>query len=410
MNIDWSGLTHWVNDAYKPLYRDWERFNCILGGSGSGKSFAIVQRAIFRIITVPGYNLLVARKYGVTNRFSTFALFRQIIGQWNLESLFVVNKSDMTITCTASNNQVLFLGMDSEDKIKSITFRSGVLSAVWLEEANEFADTDLQQINLRLRGQSTVPFQITVSFNPVSAFHWLKSYFVDNQPESCTLLKTTYKDNKFIDDGYRKQLEALKGTAYQVYALGEWGVTEGLVFKDFKVSEVPDNAKLYGYGMDFGFSSDELAMVALWVRGDEIYLDEMIYQTGLTNSDIMRKLKSMNINQHARIVADSAEPKSIEELYRAGFNIHPCKKGPDSIRYGIDLMQSKQIFITPQSRNIQKEFYSYTWKQDKNGRYLPEPVDCLNHAIDASRYVVTDMIKAYTATPAPTSTRSAFGM
>jgi len=126
MTIDWSGLGHWTNDVYKPLYRDWQRFNVLYGGSGSGKSHFIAQRYIFRLITTPGYNLLVTRKFGVTNRFSTFALFHQIISDWNLESLFVVNKTDMTITCLANQNQAMFLGLDSPEKVKSITFKSGL--------------------------------------------------------------------------------------------------------------------------------------------------------------------------------------------------------------------------------------------------------------------------------------------
>lgn len=396
--IDWSALPEWTNDVYKPLYKNWDRFLVIFGGSGSGKSVFIAQRFIYRILTKPGYNLLITRKYGVTNRFSTFALIRQIIGQWGLESEFIINKSDMMITAS-NGNQILFLGLDSQDKIKSITFRTGILTAVWLEEANEFEQNDLMQLDLRLRGQSKIPFQITVSFNPVSAYHWLKSYFIDNKPESCTVLKTTYLDNRFIDDGYRKRLESLSGTAKQVYALGEWGVTDGLVFKNFAVSPIDKSAKLVGYGLDFGYSADPCALIAVWQSGNDVWFDEIIYQTGLTNSDLSAKMKAAGIGAYARIVADSAEPKSIEDLHRAGWNVHPCKKGPDSIRFGIDCMSSKNIHITPESKNLQKEFYSYTWKQDKNGKYLPEPVDAYNHGIDACRYMTIDMTKKPSSVP-----------
>jgi phage terminase large subunit len=315
-----------------------------------------------------------------------------------MESLFTVNKTDMTITAT-NGNQVLFLGLDSQDKIKSITFKTGILQAVWMEEANEFEEGDLMQLNLRLRGSSSIPFQITVSFNPVSAFHWLKSYFFDSGLDDCTILKTTYKDNKFIDDSYRTQLDNLTGTAKQVYALGDWGVTEGLVFKDFGKADIPTNARRFGMGLDFGFSSDPAALIDIWTRGDEIYLDERVYQTGLTNTDLSNEMKRIGVDRYAKIVADSAEPKSIEDLHRAGWNVHPAKKGPDSIRFGLDFMMSKKLFITPTSRNLLKEFYSYTWKQDKNGKWLPEPVDAFNHGIDAARYIMLDMARGLASLP-----------
>ena len=390
--VDWSGLDECTNEVYKPIYANWTRFNVIYGGSGSGKSVFIAQRYVYRLLNVTGYNLLVTRKYGVTNRFSTFALINQVIAQWNMESLFTVNKSDMTITAV-NGNQALFLGLDSQDKIKSITFKTGILQAVWLEEANEFEEADLIQLDLRLRGASSIPFQITLSFNPVSAFHWLKAYFVDSGLRDCLVLKTTYLDNRFIDEAYKERLNALTGTAKQVYALGEWGVTEGLVFKDFKQEPIPENAKRYGYGLDFGFSSDPAALIDVWVRGEEIYLDEKIYRTGLTNPDLSGLMRGLEVSTMAFIVADSSEPKSIEDLHRAGWNIHPAKKGPDSIRFGLDFMMSRKLFITPESRNLIKEFYSYTWKQDKNGQWLPEPVDAFNHGIDAVRYLCMHMAR-----------------
>lgn len=397
--IDWSDLPEWTNDAYKPLYADWNRFNVIYGGSGSGKSHYIVQRAVFRLLDVMGYNLLVVRKFGVTNRFSTFALFRQVVSQWGLSELFQFNKSDLTITCLPTGNQVLFLGMDDPEKVKSITFANGILSAIWCEEASELNEGDLMQLDLRLRGFAPVPFQITVSFNPISAYHWLKTYFFDTPQPSATILKTTYLDNRFIDAGYKARLDSLTGTARQVYALGDWGVTEGLVFKDFGQAQIPDGARLYGYGCDFGFSSDPAAVVAVWQRGEEIYLDEIIYQTGLTNTDLSNLMKSNGIRTIDKIVADSAEPKSIEDLFRAGWNVHPAKKGPDSIRFGLDFMMSKKLFITPTSRNLLKEFYSYTWRQDKNGKWLPEPVDAFNHGIDAARYLCMDINKGKLSVP-----------
>jgi phage terminase large subunit len=398
MTIDWSNFGNLVNDCYKPQFQDWNRFNVNYGGSGSGKSVYITQRAIYRILTIEGYNLLTVRKYGVTNRFSTFALFQQQMSAMGVSDLFTVNKSDMTITCQ-NGNQILFLGLDDREKIKSLTFKTGILQAVWMEEANEFDESDLMQLDLRLRGQSPIPFQITISFNPISAYHWLKSYFFDRKVDSCTILKTTYLDNRFIDDAYKGRLNALTGTARQVYAMGEWGVTEGLVFKEVATAPIPAGAKLHGYGLDFGFSSDPAALIAVYTYDNTIHFDEVIYQTGLTNSDLSNIMKSKAIGNFSRIIADSAEPKSIEDLHRSGWNIHPAKKGPDSIRFGIDAMLSKRIAVTPESSNLLKEFFSYSWKQDKNGKYLPEPIDAFNHGLDAARYCTLDLIRGGMSVP-----------
>jgi len=169
----------------------------------------------------PKRNTLIVRKVSETNRKSTFPLMKQIISQWKVSKLFKINESEMKITCQ-NGSEIVFSGSDDPEKIKSITFSSGSLTNVWVEEASELDEADVNQLDLRLRGQTKYPFQLTLSFNPILASHWLKSRFFDKQVDDCSILKTTYLDNNFIDDTYKKVLESYKETDpyyYMVYCL-----------------------------------------------------------------------------------------------------------------------------------------------------------------------------------------------
>ena len=228
-----------------------------------------------------------------------------MIAQWNLGSLFQI--SDMAIVSRVNRNACYFVGMDDPEKIKSITFETGPLTAVWCEEATELNREDVEQLNLRLRGQAPVPFQMTLTFNPVSVHHWIKGWFYDDPPPGVFTMVTTWKDNRFLDEGYKKQLQNLKGTAHRVYTLGEWGVTEGLVYQDFTVAEVPKDARLVARGLDFGFSSDPLALIDVYEAGPagdptSIWMDERIYETNLTNSDLIRRMNQMELSKHVDII------------------------------------------------------------------------------------------------------------
>ena len=225
------------NDCYLPYLYDKSKFLVFYGGAGSGKSFFIVQRYILKLLMEPRCNLLVVRQVGDTNRYSTFALFKQVISLWGLNKYFKIN--DLYITCKLNKNAVVFKGLDNIEKLKSITFPSGELTDVWIEEASEIQEEALNQLIIRLRGGKTRK-QIVISFNPISVNHWLKVRFFDREVEDCKVLHTTYKDNKFIDDDYKENLESFKETDpyhYAVYCLGEWGVYGKTVFVAEKVQE-----------------------------------------------------------------------------------------------------------------------------------------------------------------------------
>ena len=354
----------------------------------SGKSYAVADDVILRTLDPVLSRTIVARKVAATMRQSVFRLIQNRIYDMGLDSRFSINKTEMTFT--AGKNEIVLVGLDDVNKLKSIYDPTDA----WLEESDQIAQSDFEEIDRRIRTLTGRAPKITLSFNPTSAFSWLKKYFYDTDTvrEKTFELTTTYKDNAFLDPAYAETIERLKETnpsAYRVYGLGEWGVVEGVVFDSWSILPVPESAKLLGYGLDFGYSNDPTSLVAVYTQGNNAYYDEIIYQTGLTNSDLIALMKQEKIGQYDEIIADSAEPKSIEEIRRAGFNIHPCVKGADSVRNGINAMKQYKQNITPRSVNTQREFSSYSWKQDKDGRWLPVPIDLFNHAIDAIRYRIS---------------------
>jgi phage terminase large subunit len=357
------------------------------GGSGSGKSYAAADDIIIRTLDSRLSRTIVARKVAATMRQSVFRLITNRIYDMGLESAFTINKTEMTFT--AGKNEIILVGLDDVNKLKSIYDPTDA----WVEEADQVSQSDFEEIDRRIRTITGRPPKITLTFNPTSSFSWLKQYFYDTPSvkELSYELTTTYRDNCFLDPSYAATIERLQETnpsAYRVYGLGEWGIVEGVVFDKWDMLDKPDNARLTGYGLDFGYSNDPTALIAVYKLGKELWLDEIIYQTGLTNQDLGAMMKSLGLTLNDEIIADSAEPKSIEELYRMRFNIHPCKKGADSVRNGINAMKEYKLHITKSSVNLQREFSSYSWKQDKNGIWLREPVDMFNHGIDAARYRV----------------------
>ena len=218
------------NDCYLPYLNNEDRYLVFYGGGSSGKSYFIAQRYIYKLLHQNRCNLLVVRQTGDTNRRSTFPLLKQVISNWNLSEHFKVNESDMRIICKLSGNEVAFAGLDDVEKIKSITFANGELTDIWVEEATETQEADINQLKVRLRGGKSKK-QIVLSFNPVNIQHWIKGHFIDSG--LATVCFSTYKDNKFLTDDDRKALEDLKSIdeyTYEVYCLGKWGILGKTVF------------------------------------------------------------------------------------------------------------------------------------------------------------------------------------
>lgn len=227
------------NKVYLSLLGCKKRYLLLYGGAGSGKSVFAVQRFLYRLLTQPLCNVLVVRAVAATHRDSTFALFRQVIHKWDVEGLFKCSVSDMRILCRVTGNSVIFKGLDDVEKLKSVTFPKGELTEIWIEEAAEITEGDFNQLDIRLRGKD-IRGQLVLTFNPISAMHWLKKRFFEKEEPNAQVIKTTYRDNGFLTEDYRSLLEAFKDRDpyyYSVYCLGEWGVLGKTVFPAQAVSQ-----------------------------------------------------------------------------------------------------------------------------------------------------------------------------
>lgn len=258
------------NKFFIPYLNNDSRYLVFYGGAGSGKSYFVVERWIYKMLKNKRFNLLVVRATGKSNRDSTFALFKQVISKWNLSKYFKINESDLRVKCLLNGNEVIFSGLDDVEKLKSVTFSKGELTDVWIEEATEIQESDFNQLDVRLRGKGTKK-QIVLSFNPIDVNHWLKKRFFDRKEDNITVCHSTYKDNQFLDDDYKRLLESYKDTDeyyYNVYCLGMWGVLGKTVFDARKINErlkeIPKPLKV-GY---FIYDYDGLKITNIRWRND----------------------------------------------------------------------------------------------------------------------------------------------
>ena len=287
---------------------------------------------------------------------------------------------------------VRFIGLDKDDVGKGL--RSDL---VYVNEANKINFESYRELTSRAK-------RIIIDYNPNVEF-WAHKEVIPR--EDCDFLKLTFLDNEYLSKEERAEILRYKTKGYnedgtikseywankwQVYGLGNTGGIEGVIFESFKeIDQVPDGARLLGHGMDFGYTNDPTAITSIYKYNDSIILDEEIYSTGLLNSDIIRLCKQQSIGTALYIYADAAEPKSIAEIKRGGIRIMPAKKGADSINFGIGLIQEQDIIITKRSKNVIKEFQSYTWAKTRTGERLNKPIDINNHAIDGIRYCIMEL-------------------
>jgi len=375
-----------INAVYYPLLANDKRYLLLYGGAGSGKSFFAAQKVLIRTLDEPGHRILCTRKVGRTLRDSVWALLTQFLHEWKVFHLFDVNKSEMRLRFANNGNEILCIGLDDPEKIKSI---AGITS-MWHEEPTELAPADFEQLDLRLRGKTPHYKQHILSFNPVSARHWLKREFFDNQDHAAdsSIVKTTFGHNALLDKEYKDRLRKLKGNSRAVYMLGEWGIMEGAIYEQFiQPAEWPESFGDTIYGLDFGFNNPT-ALVECGLRDGIPHLRERIFKTGLTNGDLIAQMNALDISKTAPIYADPAEPARIEEIRRAGYNIHPAKKGQGSVQAGIGFCQSLNIHVHPLSANVIHENESYVWRKDKDGIAMDEPEKENDHSLDAMRYAL----------------------
>lgn len=391
------------NDAYLQHLTNNARTQIYYGGSSSGKSVFLAQRAVIDILN-GGRNYLVCRAVARTIKRSVFTEIKKVITDWGMLSEFKINDTDLTIVCR-NGYQIIFAGLDNIEKLKSITPLVGVVTDIWIEEATETQKKDVKQLYKRQRGGSpSTPKRLTLSFNPILKSHWIyEEYFsgvgwTDDQTEyitdSLSILKTTYKDNRFLTDEDRKDLEnETDKYFYNVYTLGNWGILGNVIFTNWSVMDLSgmmDQFTNRRNGLDFGFSSDPAALSRSHYdrMRKTIYIFGEFYERGLTNDALAKELKPICGDE--LITADSSEPKSIAELRGAGLYVQPAKKGKDSVNYGIQWLQQQTIIIDKKCVNAQNEFSQYKWREDKDGNAIRQPVDRNNHLIDGTRYAYED--------------------
>lgn len=406
MEINWD-LPKMVHKSYAPLFRSRARYISIKGSRGSGKSEAVARKVIFDIMTKPYVNWLVLRRYANTNRQSTYALIEKVANVMQVAFLFQFNSSLPEITYKPTGQKIIFRGLDKPLSITSISVKTGNLCREWAEEAYQIElEESFDTVDESLRGKIDDPdgfYQTVITFNPWNENHWLKHRFFDEDTKQSGTLSytTTYKDNPFLDDGYIKKLKEMLITnprRAKVAVLGEWGVSEGLVFDNFDVVDFNINEKVQKigktyHGMDFGFTHDPTTLPSSIydAKTNELWIYGELYRTGLLTSQIVNEIRNRKLTA-AVIHADAANPMAIAELRNKGIRrIRAAKKGPDSIELGLSFMQSLKIHIHPSCEHTIEEFNTYTFDRDKSGKWLNKPVDANNHIIDALRYSLEDL-------------------
>ena len=390
------------NDAYLPLLDKYDkRFEVYYGGAGSGKSVFVTQKLLYKYLKYPNRKCLVIRKVQATQKDSCFALFKSIVSQWHLYEQCKINKTDLTIELP-NGSIFLFKGLDDPERIQSIAN----IDDIWVEECTEIDIFDFDQLCLRLRSKK--PYnQIFCSFNPVSKSNWVyQRWFKDDYNHDNTIvLKTTYKDNKFLPQSYIDNLLEMgknNPVYFRIYALGEFATLDKLVYtnweiKDFDYRQILKEKKYRKaiFGTDFGYTNDPTTLICSVIDNIDkiIWIYNEHFEKGMTNEDIYNMYVDERVAGE-RIVCDSSEPKSIDELKGYGCKkVVGAVKGRDSIVNGIQLIQQYRIYIHPSCKNIEEEFKNYTWIKDKStNAYINKPIDKYNHGLDAFRYSVMDYI------------------
>jgi phage terminase large subunit len=385
-------LNQVLNHKHSGLFRATESELLVYGGAGAGKSYSIADKLFLQGIINPHerQKIVVIRKTLASLRKSTLDIIERRAAA--LHRPFRLDRSSWTAQC--GNQTWVFTGINNREdyqKIKSLTD----VNFIWVNELTELREDDYKELSLRLRGavsKSRFGYRQLISdFNPIGKTSWIYERFWQKLPHAAKKLRYTVLDNPWAEPEY---IARLKATAkddlnfHKIYFLGDWGELQGIIFS-WDVVPLPNIAfDETFYGGDFGYTIDPAALVKIYRRANEYWLEEKIYQTGLTNPDLAALCLSsdVGVKETDDTYWDSAEPKSIQELNDNSLNAKPSLKGPDSVRATIDFLLSKKIHIVEGSPNLIKEVRSYVRKKDKDGHVLPVPIAFNDHAIKAAGY------------------------
>lgn len=392
-----------VGKHYGEFWRFKGRYKAVKGSRASKKSSTQSLKVITEIIENPNINWLVVRKVERTLRDSCYAQLKWAIHRLKVDNFFKCSTSPLEITYKPTGQKILFRGLDDPLKVTSITVEVGSLCRLWIEEAYEITSEDaFDRLDESIRGQlpKGMYHQVVLTFNPWSDRHWLKKRFFDEPSKNVLAMTTNYMCNEFLSEADLVLFEEMKKNPrrYRTAGLGEWGIVEGLVYENweervFDVHEISIRPSVRSaFGMDFGYVNDPSTLFCGLIDtvAREIYVFDEMYEKGMSNEDILSKVSEMGYSKE-RIKADSAEPKSIAYLRKAGLTrIRAAKKGPDSIRAGISIIQDYKIIIHPRCVNFITEISNYTWDKDKFDNAINKPIDDFNHLMDAMRYAMEE--------------------
>ena len=354
--------------TFENLLESTKRITHHIGGTRSGKTYAILQYLIVEGLKEQS-DITIVRRTVPSLKRTVIKDFKDILTHLGIYSESEFNISDRTYKFS-NGTTFLFLNTDDPEKLRGV--KSDIL---FVDEASEVDEESYFQLSIRTTGK------IILAYNPtISPFHWLRT--MDN----CDRFNTTYKDNPYLPKETIRAIEDLERTnpkKWTIYGKGEYAANDKAIYQFGVVDDV--DGEFVGFGLDWGWN-DPLAMVAVFRNGDNLYIDEVIYESQLPIGELIKKLRVIGIEKD-EIFCDSAEPRNIEELYRSGFNARAVVKGPDSRKFGIGVLQNYKLHITKRSQNIINEMYGYEYVTDKYGYVTDTPQDGFDHTLDALRYV-----------------------
>lgn len=396
---------------FYPLLFNYEnRFEIYMGSAGSAKSHFITQKIILKALK--SYRrVIVARRYGNTNRNSTFATFKTVLNDFKLLPHCKIRETDMHIELP-NGSEIIFLGLDDEQKLLSLSN----ISDIFVEEVFEVPRETFDQLNLRMRGRAANQ-QIFAAFNPISKNHWLYDFCVTNPPSSFLFIHSTYKDNPFLPPDYVATLDEMEKTnpqKYRIYGKGQWGVdAEGLVYQNYSIEEFdPLEIAALGYehrvGMDMGFVDPTTIVSTLYDEDNRtIYIYDDYYKTGAQLEEIKQALLDRNL-QRTKVYCDSADPRAIAYFRQYGLNVVASKKGKGSVDIGIAFIQNHKLIIHPDCKDLIREIENYSYiKSKQTGELTNDTTHEFSHTLDALRYAYSDI---YTSNKVSTLHKSALGL
>ena len=380
---------------FYPLLLDYSsRWEVYMGSAGSAKSYFITQKLITRACNEK-IKILVCRRTATTIRNTCFSLFKDILEKWQLISYVKIRETDMNIKFP-NGSEIIFIGLDEETKLLSL---NGI-GCIFIEECFEVPKPIVEQLNLRLRGD-TENKQIIMAFNPISKNHWLYDFCEVNPPTSFRYTHSTYKDNPFLDAEYIHEMEELyvrNPAKARIFCDGLWGVdAEGLVITNwreeaFDAMELAANGLEHRVGMDLGWIDKTAIIDSLYDRENRvIYVFNEFYKSGCQLTDIAAAIGDMNLKK-TKIYVDAAEPRSIQFFKQEGINAAPCAKGKDSVKAGLMFLQDHLIIVHPKCQSFITELENFSYIKSKvTGEWTEDTTHEWSHAIDACRYAYSEI-------------------